>query len=281
MIDRMDGSLEIREREMSLVRADERVDDLQRNGYRIIQKKSGFRFGMDAVLLSGFARVRRGEKVADLGTGTGIIPILLEAKTEGDRFFGLELQEEVADMAARSVSLNGICGRLSILRGDVRALLEKGPEAVFDRISYENGERALSKESLVFGSFDVITSNPPYMDAGGGLMNPNGLKNISRHEIYLKLDEVCAAAGRLLKSGGRFYMVHRPMRLAEIISDLKKYKLEPKRMKFVHPFSDRDANMVLIESVKSGGSQVTVEKPIIVYEKPGRYSSEIYDIYGY
>ena len=281
MIDRMDGSLEIREREMSLVRADERVDDLQRNGYRIIQKKSGFRFGMDAVLLSGFVRVRRGEKVADLGTGTGIIPILLEAKTEGDRFLGLELQEEVADMAARSVSLNGICGRLSILRGDVRALLEKGPEAVFDRISYENGERALSKESLVFGSFDVITSNPPYMDAGGGLMNPNDLKNISRHEIYLKLDEVCAAAGRLLKSGGRFYMVHRPMRLAEIISDLKKYKLEPKRMKFVHPFSDRDANMVLIESVKSGGSQVTVEKPIIVYEKPGRYSSEIYDIYGY
>ena len=125
MIDRMDGSLEIREREMSLVRADERVDDLQRNGYRIIQKKSGFRFGMDAVLLSGFARVRRGEKVADLGTGTGIIPILLEAKTEGELFFGVEIQDEVAEMAARSVELNGLSEKVIILKGDIKELAEK------------------------------------------------------------------------------------------------------------------------------------------------------------
>lgn len=240
-------------------RDDERIDDLQRNGYRIIQKKKGFCFGMDAVLLSGFARVREGERAVDLGTGTGIIPILLKAKTEGDHFIGLEIQEEVAEMAARSVLLNHLEDKVEIVRGDIR----------------EAGQ--------LFGraSFDVVTSNPPYMNDQHGLKNPDMLKAISRHEVLCTLDDVCREAAALLKPGGRFYMVHRPHRLAEIISSLKEYKLEPKRMKLVHPFIDKEANMVLIEAVRGGKSMMKVEAPVIVYQEPGVYTEEIYTIYGY
>ena len=238
---------------------DERIDDLQRNGYRIIQKKKGFCFGMDAVLLSGFAQVKEGEVAVDLGTGTGIIPILLEAKTKGKHFTGLEIQEEVAEMAGRSVRLNQLENRVDIVRGDIK------------------------EASRLFGkaSFDVVTSNPPYMNDNHGLKNPELPKAIARHEVFCTLDDVCREASLLLKSGGRFYMVHRPHRLAEIIAALKTYKLEPKRMKLVHPFVDKEANMVLIEAVRGGRSMMKVEAPIIVYREPGVYTQEIYDVYGY
>ena len=238
---------------------DERIDDLQRNGYRIIQKKKGFCFGMDAVLLSGFAQVKEGEAAVDLGTGTGIIPILLEAKTKGKHFTGLEIQEEVAEMAGRSVRLNQLENRVDIVRGDIK------------------------EASRLFGkaSFDVVTSNPPYMNDNHGLKNPELPKAIARHEVFCTLDDVCREASLLLKSGGRFYMVHRPHRLAEIITALKTYKLEPKRMKLVHPFVDKEANMVLIEAVRGGRSMMKVEAPIIVYREPGVYTQEIYDVYGY
>ena len=268
-----------------ILKEDERIDDLQRNGYRIIQKKKGFCFGMDAVLLSGFARVKVGGRVIDLGTGTGIIPILLEAKTEGELFFGVEIQDEVAEMAARSVELNGLSEKVIILKGDIKELAEKGGENILLRACRKEDKAYLNAEEerlkLEAGSFDVITSNPPYMNTGHGLKNPGEMKSISRHEILCSLQDVCEAAGRLLKSGGRFYMVHRPHRLTEIISSLRSCRLEPKRMKFVHPFSDRDANMVLIEAVKGGRPQLKVEKPVIVYESEGRYTSEIYDVYGY
>ena len=238
---------------------DERIDDLQRNGYRIIQKKKGFCFGMDAVLLSSFAQVKEGEVAVDLGTGTGIIPILLEAKTKGKHFTGLEIQEEVAEMAGRSVRLNQLENRVDIVRGDIK------------------------EASRLFGkaSFDVVTSNPPYMNDNHGLKNPELPKAIARHEVFCTLDDVCREASLLLKSGGRFYMVHRPHRLAEIITALKTYKLEPKRMKLVHPFVDKEANMVLIEAVRGGRSMMKVEAPIIVYREPGVYTQEIYDVYGY
>ena len=238
---------------------DERIDDLQRNGYRIIQKKKGFCFGMDAVLLSGFAQVKEGEVAVDLGTGTGIIPILLEAKTKGKHFTGLEIQEEVAEMAGRSVRLNQLENRVDIVRGDIK------------------------EASRLFGkaSFDVVTSNPPYMNDNHGLKNPDLPKAIARHEVFCTLDDVCREASLLLKSGGRFYMVHRPHRLVEIIMALKTYKLEPKRMKLVHPFADKEANMVLIEAVRGGKSMMKVEAPIIVYKEPGVYTQEIYDVYGY
>lgn len=241
------------------LKAGERIDDLHRNGYQIIQQTKGFCFGMDAVLLSGFAVVKPGERALDLGTGTGIIPILLEAKTEGEHFTGLEIQEEVADMAARSVKLNGLENKVDIIRGDIR------------------------EAGRIFGgaSFDVVTTNPPYMNDSHGLKNPDLPKAIARHEVLCTLEDVVREGARVLRSGGRMYMVHRPHRLIEIITMMTKYKLEPKRMKLVHPFVDKEANMVLIEAVRGGRSMIKVEKPLIVYKEPGVYTDELYDIYGY
>lgn len=238
---------------------DERVDDLNRNNYKIIQNTNKFCFGMDAVLLSGFARVLPGEQVLDLGTGTGIIPILLEAKTKGKHFTGLEIQEESADMARRSVALNGLEDKIEIVTGDIK------------------------EASARFGlaAFDVVTSNPPYMNHGHGLINPGDAKAIARHEILCSLEDVIREASRLLKASGRFYLVHRPFRLVELMNKLTAYKLEPKRMKLVYPYIDKEPNMVLIECIKGAKSRLTVEAPLIVYKEQGVYTDEIYDIYGY
>lgn len=241
------------------LKAEERIDELQRNGYQIIQNENGFCFGMDAVLLSGFAKVKKGENALDLGTGTGIIPILLEAKTEGRHFTGLEIQETSADMAQRSVCLNDLNEKVEIVRGDIKEAVDLFGKA----------------------SFDVVTSNPPYMTGQHGLINPDMPKAIARHEILCTLEDVIGQASALLKENGRFYMVHRPFRLSEIMVTMSRYRLEPKRMKLVYPFVDKEPNMVLIEGLKGGRPRVTVEKPLIVYEKPGVYTSEIYDIYGY
>ena len=241
------------------LKAGERIDELQRNGYQIIQNENGFCFGMDAVLLSGFAKVKKGENALDLGTGTGIIPILLEAKTEGVHFTGLEIQETSADMAQRSVCLNDLNEKVEIVRGDIKEAADLFGKA----------------------SFDVVTSNPLYMTGQHGLVNPDMPKAIARHEILCTLEDVIGQASALLKESGRFYMVHRPFRLAEIMVTMSRYRLEPKRMKLVYPFVDKEPNMVLIEGLKGGRPRVTVEKPLIVYEKPGVYTSEIYDIYGY
>ncbi len=241
------------------LKENERIDDLQRNGYKIIQKRDGFCFGMDAVLLSGFANVKQGEKALDLGTGTGIIPLLLEARYQGSHYTGLEIQEEMAEMAARSVALNRLEDKIRIVTGDIK------------------------EASRLFGaaSFDVVTSNPPYMNDAHGLKNPDLPKAIARHEVLCSLEDVVREASRLLRPGGRFYMVHRPHRLVEIITVLKQRRLEPKRMKMVHPFVDKEANMVLIEAVRGGRSMIKVEAPIVVYKEPGVYTDEIYTIYGY
>lgn len=243
----------------ALVLPHERVDDLQRNHYRIIQDPGRFCFGMDAVLLSGFASVKPGEHVLDLGTGTGIIPILLETKTKGEHFTGLEIQPESADMAERSVKLNGLTERINIVTGDIK------------------------EASSIFGasSFEVVTTNPPYMIGQHGISNPKDAKAIARHEILCDLDDILRESARLLKPQGRFYMVHRPFRLAEIFSKMIEYHIEPKRMKLVYPFVDKEPNMVLIEGLRGGKSRLTVEKPLIVYKEPGVYTDEIYDIYGY
>lgn len=244
---------------MAELREGERIDELQRNGYRIIQNEKLFCFGMDAVLLSGFAKVKEGERVLDLGTGTGIIPILLAAKTAGKHFTGLEISETSVDMARRSVALNGLEERLEIVRGDIK---EAG-------------------ELFAPASFDVVTSNPPYMIGQHGLVNPDVEKAAARHEILCTFEDVVRAAAKLVKSGGRFYLVHRPFRLAEIIRTLSDYHLEPKRMQLVYPYVDREPNMVLIESVRGGRPRMTVEKPLIVYERPGVYCREITELYGY
>ena len=239
-----------------LVKTGERVDDLQ-NGFYVIQNQNKFCFGMDAVLLSGFARIRKGDHVLDMGTGTGIIPILLKSKTKGEHFTGLEIQEECADMATRSVQYNGMESAVDIVCGDIK------------------------EAAGIFGaaSFDVVTSNPPYMIGAHGLQNPYMAKAIARHEVLCTLEDVVSQASKVLKDRGRFFMVHRPFRLAEIFSVLTRYKLEPKRMQLVYPYIDREPNMVLIEALKGGNSRITVEKPLIVYEKPGVYTKDILEIY--
>ena len=242
-----------------LLKDRERIDDLQRNGYRIIQDPGSFCFGMDAVLLSGFVTVRPGARVIDLGTGTGIIPILLEAKTEASHLVGLEIQEESADMAMRSVKLNHLEDKISIVEGDI-----KEADQLFEA-----------------ASFDVVTSNPPYMIGNHGLTNDSDAKSIARHEVLCTLEDVVSQAARLLKTGGSFFMVHRPFRLAEIMITLSKYKLEPKRMQLVYPYVDKEPNMVLLQAVRGGKPRMTVEKPLIVFKEPGVYADEICDVYGY
>jgi tRNA1Val (adenine37-N6)-methyltransferase len=237
----------------------ERLDDLQRNGYRIIQDPEKFCFGMDAVLLSGFADAPEGGRVLDLGTGTGIIPILMAAKTSARELIGLEIQETSAEMANRSVILNDLETRVKIVQGDI-----KEADQIFEA-----------------ASFDVVTSNPPYMKGSHGLQNPDAPKAIARHEIMCDLEDVIRTAARLLKSGGKFYMVHRPFRLTEIMVLMHQYKVEPKRMRLVYPFVDKEPSMVLIEGARGGKSRITVESPLIIYEEQGKYTREIYDIYGY
>ncbi len=241
------------------LKENERIDDLQRNGYGIIQDSERFCFGMDAVLLSGFAVVKEGARVLDLGTGTGIIPILLEAKTKAAHLTGLEIQADSAEMAGRSVALNGLEEKIDIVTGDI-----KEADQLFDA-----------------ASFDVITCNPPYMIGQHGLQNPTDAKAIARHEILCTLEDVVSQTARLLVPGGRFFLVHRPFRLAEIIVTLTKYKLEPKRMRLVYPFVDKEPNMVLLEAVRGGRPRMAVEKPLVVYEEPGVYTPEIYEVYGY
>lgn len=241
------------------LREGERLDDLNRNNLKIIQDPSRFCFGMDAVLLSGFATVKEGENAIDLGTGNGIIPILLSAKTKGRRFTGLEIQPENVDIAERSVKYNGLGDRIDIIEGDIKTASERFGRSVFD----------------------VVTCNPPYMIGQHGLKNPDSAKAIARHEVMCTFDDVAREAAALLVPGGRFYLVHRPFRLAEIIVTLTKYRLEPKRMKLVYPFVDKEPNMVLLECSRGGKSRMTVEAPLIVYKEQGVYTDEIYDIYGY
>lgn len=241
----------------ALLKPGERLDDLQRNGYQIIQDTGRFCFGMDAVLLSGFAKIKKGERVLDMGTGTGVIPILLEAKTKALHFTALEIQPESADMARRSVQINGLEEKITIVEGDIK------------------------EAGILFGanSFDVVTTNPPYMIGEHGLQNPDEAKAIARHEILCTLDDVVREASKVLKSLGRFYMVHRPFRLAEIIRTLSMYGLELKRMRFVHPYIYKEPNMVLLECTKGGKPRVTVEPPLIVFQEPNVYHEDMKEWY--
>ena len=236
----------------------ERVDDLQIKGYKIIQNPGRFCFGMDAVLLSSFAKVRKGERALDLGTGTGILPILLEAKNEGGSYVGLEIQKESADMAKRSVRLNQLEDRIQIVTGDIK------------------------EAAAVFGaaSFAVITVNPPYMIGDHGLKNEKEALYIARHEVLCTLDDILRQSSKVLKDKGRFYMVHRPFRLPEILRKMWEYKLEPKRMQLVHPQIGKEPNMVLLEGVKGGNPRLKVEPPLIVYQEDGNYTPKLLEIYS-
>lgn len=236
----------------------ERIDDLQIKGYRIIQNGNGFCFGMDAVLLSDYAKVKKNARVMDLCSGTGIIPILLEAKYPLSYVEGLEYQKPCVDMAQRSIALNHQEKKVHLSCGDVRKVREHYPN----------------------DSFDHVTCNPPYMTNDHGLLNDDYERAIARHEILCTLTDVLSAAKWLLKQGGHFTLVHRPFRLGEIMYQLKEHKLEPKKMRLVYPYVDKEPNMVLIDAVKGGKQRITVDPPLIVYHKDGSYTDEIYKIYG-
>ncbi len=236
----------------------ERLDDLQTKGYRIIQKPGEFCFGMDAVLLADYAKVKEGGRVLDLCCGTGIVPILMAARNAGGHYVGLEIQEESARMARRSVALNGLEEQIQIVTGDCK------------------------EASRLFGSasFSVVTANPPYMVEDGGKKNQNEALTIARHEVECTLDDLLRESARVLKRGGRFYMVHRPSRLPEILSKMSAAGLEPKKARLVYPCSDKEANLVLLMGVRGGKPQLRVEAPLIVYNKDGSYTDELLHIYG-
>ena len=245
--------------EIELLHEGERLDELNRNNLMIIQDPSRFCFGMDAVLLSGFAKVKAGERAIDLGTGNGIIPILLSAKTEGEHFTGLEIQPENVDIATRSIKYNHLEEKIDIVEGDI------------------------VKASEIFGKsvFDVVTSNPPYMIGQHGLTNPDSAKAIARHEVKCTFEDVARVTERILKPNGHFYLVHRPFRLSEILCTLTKYHLEPKRMRLVYPFVDREPNMVLIDAVRGAKPRMTVEKPLIIFREKDEYTDEVKELYGF
>lgn len=244
-------------KDRSLVRAGERVDDLQIKGYEIIQHPGRFCFGMDAVLLSSFAKVKKGERALDLGTGTGILPILLEAKNDGEHYTGLEIQRESADMAGRSVAYNGLDKKIDIVTGDIK------------------------EAALRFGaaSFEVITVNPPYMIGNHGLKNQSEALYIARHEALCTLDDILRESAKILKVKGRFYMVHRPFRLPEILTKMCAWGIEPKEMRLVYPFADKEPNMVLVGGIKGGNPRMRVGPPLIVYESEGKYTDEVMRIH--
>lgn len=237
----------------------ERIDDLEYKGLKIIQNEDGFCFGMDSVLLSDFAKnIKKGSKVLDLGTGTGIIPILLCGKTELKEVIGIEIQEDVADMAKRSSELNDLQDRFKIINANILEL----------KNLYENQ------------SFDVIVTNPPYKKKSTGIINENEAKQISRHELTANLEDFIRVSKDLLKDKGELYMVHRPERLVDVISLMRKYRIEPKILRFVSPKENKEPNLILIKGVKNGKSFIKVEKNLIVYDQNGNYTDEILKIYN-
>lgn len=244
---------------MENILENERIDDLEYKNLKIIQNKDGFCFGIDSILLSDFAKeIKAGSKVIDLGTGTGIIGIMLCAKTKASKIIGVEIQKEVYEMAKRSVKLNQLENKFEIINENVKDLEDK----------------------LDLGTFDAVVTNPPYKKVGTGITNENEKKLISRHEITANLEDFIKITNKLLKDNGSFYMVHRPDRLADIMENLRKYKLEPKIIRFVYPSIGKEANMVLIKAIKNAKPFLKIEKPLYVYNEDGKYTDEILKIYG-
>lgn len=241
-----------------MIKNDEVIDDLQLNGLRIIQKVDKFKFGVDAVLLSSFANIKNKHEVMDLCTGTGIIPLLVYGKYTPRRVVGIEIQDEVAEMAQRSIEINNCNEIINIINGDLK-------------------DQKLIKS---LGKFDVVTVNPPYKINDAGIKNPNDSLAIARHEIMCTLEDVIQASRQLLKDNGRLYMVHRPERLIDIFELMRKYKIEPKRVRMVHPKAHRAANIVLVEGQRDGKAFLKWDEPLYVYNDDGSYSDEINKIYG-
>lgn len=240
------------------INTDESIDDLQLNGLMLIQKQSGFRFGVDAVLLSDFANVKKMHRVLDLCTGTGIIPFLVYGKYSPKEVWGIEIQEDMVEMANRSSQLNNTDDIIRFKCADLK-------------------DKKLVNE---LGRFDVVTVNPPYKLNNAGILNLNDKLAIARHEILCNLEDVIVSARRLLADNGRMFIVHRPERLADIFGLMRKYNIEPKRVKMIHPSAKKAPNIVLVEGQRDGGAFLKWEEPLYVYDQNGNYSEEIDKIYG-
>ncbi|MFZ5944516.1 MAG: tRNA1(Val) (adenine(37)-N6)-methyltransferase [Bacillota bacterium] len=237
------------------MKENETVDDLILSGLKIIQKKNGFRFSIDSVLLTHFPAVKKGDRIIDLGTGTGVVPLLMSTRGEDLALTGIEIQEEIAEMARRSVELNNL-SRVEIIQGDLRKL---------------------NKE--MFNHFNLVVSNPPYLPVNQGKVSPQPEVALARHEIMCTLSELVQTAKKLLKEKGRLAMVHRAERLGEIMYELHKHGLCPSRLRLVYPHLDKHANLVLIEAVKGSGVSLKVEKPLIVYKDETCYTDELLNYY--
>ena len=235
----------------------ERLDDLIRGGLKIIQSPSAFCFSMDAVLLANFTALKMGDKIIDLGTGTGVIPLLLASRKMAGKIIGLEIQEDSCDRARRSVRGNCLEGLIEIIQGDI---------CEADKV-------------LGVGKFDVVTTNPPYLPVGRGAQNETDPIAIARHEILCSLDNVVNAGSRLVRYGGRMTMVHRPERLSNIIVTLEKYRLRPRRLQMVHPSPGKRPNMILIEAQLGGNPELIIQEPFFVYNEDGSYTNTFWDIY--
>lgn len=243
---------------MSFIKEDETLDDLQLKGIHVIQKKDAFRFGIDAVLLANFANIKKRHKVIDFCTGTGIIPFIIAGKTECNDIKGIEIQEEFVDMAKRTVDFNNLSDRINFYCRDLKDI-----------------DFLKSMEKV-----DVVTVNPPYKLQGSGIININDKNAIARHEILCNLEDVIVASKTVLKDNGRLYMIHRPDRLCDIFCTMRKYKIEPKRVKMIHPTYNKAPNIVLIEGQNFGGSFLKWDEPLYVHELDGSYTKEIDKIYG-
>lgn len=241
------------------LKENERIDDLEFKGYKIIQNSEGFCFGIDSVLLSDFAKdIRHNSKVMDLGTGTGILCILLAGKTKLKEIYGIEIQEEVANMARRSVELNSLQNKVKIINENILNL-----ENIFEK-----------------GCINAIVTNPPYKKLNTGLQNDNEKKVISRHEITANLEDFIRISKDMLKDKGEFYMVHRPERLVDIIYLMRKYKIEPKQIRFVAPKIGKEPNLVLIKGVKNAKEFLKFDNILYVYNEDGSYTEELLRIYN-
>ena len=236
----------------------ERIDDLQRGGLRVIQRADAFRFGTDAVLLADFAAPRRHDRVCDLGTGTGIIPLLLYARENTIAADAVEIQPDMADMAARSMAMNGLNEKIRVLPGDLRSIRTLLPHA----------------------RYDLVTCNPPYGKAGGTLLNPDASKRLARHEESCAIEDVACAAAWLLQNGGRLCCVFPAARMIELSDAMRKYRMAPKRIRMVHSRVEKAAHLCLMEGMLDARPGLIIEPPLVIYDENNAYTPELRRIYG-
>ena len=238
---------------------DETLGTMFQGTLKVIQKKSGYRFSLDAVILGRLAQVSAGDRVIDLGTGCGIIPLILAASTQVKEIVGVEIQEELAEVAYRNVLLNDLQDRITIIKEDLKNLPSSYPT----------------------GSFGVILTNPPFLKQDTGRINPQRQKSIARHEIAVSLQEMLKVASFLLKTPGKFFVIYPAFRLVDLFYEMRQCGLEPKTIQCVHSQIDTPAKMVLVEGVKGGGVEIQVKEPLIIYDAKGNYTQALQEVYSF